>query len=704
MSTSASPATINETYATRKSALPLPLLFGVTILTSACLLFLVQPLVSKLILPWFGGSAAVWITCMLFFQASLLLGYLYAHALARLFPLKWQVVIHSVLLVASLATLPILPNAKWQPNPGDDPTWLVLAVLAGCVGLPYTLLSATSPLLQNWYAAKRFGELPYRYFALSNAGSLLALLAYPVLVEPLFPGHQQAWMWSAAFGIFAMLCVSTALIASRTASSSPQADVVEENAPPLKAMTVFLWLALAACASVLLLTVTNLLTQNIAPMPLLWVLPLSIYLLSFILSFESSFWYRRILFIPLVLPALACFASASGTLENGEIKIIVPLMSLSLFVCCMACHGELARMKPAAGHLTAFYLCLAAGGALGGVLIALLAPHLFNGMYEYPIAFAGSAALLLFVFWRERATWKPFQLCMGLWLTAAAAALVLTAYSGDLLRRSMNVSIFAGRNFYGALRVDQFKDEQNLVIRQLNHGTITHGMQIMAVALHTSPTTYYGRNSGVGLAWRTLETAGPMRAGIIGLGAGTMAAYGRAGDWIRFYDINPLVFQIARNSFTYLKDSPAHIETTLGDARLVMQGQPPQNLDLLVVDAFSGDAIPVHLITAEACAMYWHHMKPGGVIAFHISNHYLDLAPIVAMNAKADHKQAWQIETDDEDKNEVYGATWILVSSNEAFFKNPLFKGQLTAIPIPKNLRPWTDDFSNLWQVLRFSD
>ena len=372
-------------------------------------------------------------------------------------------------------------------------------------------------------------------------------------------------MWSAAFGIFAVLCVSTALIASRSTPFISRTDEAnEKDAPPLKAIQVLLWLALAACASVLLLAVTNLLTQNIAPMPLLWVLPLSIYLLSFILCFEGSFWYRRIVYIPLVIPSLACFAMASGTLENEQIKIVVPLMSISLFVCCMACHGELARLKPGAAHLTAFYLCLAAGGALGGVLIALVAPHLFSGMYEYPIAFAGCSALLLFVFWRERATWKPFQLGMALWLTAAAAAIVLTGYSADLLRRSMNVSIFAGRNFYGALRVDQFRDEQNLIIRQLNHGTITHGMQIMESALRNAPTTYYGRNSGVGLAWRSLETTGPMRAGIIGLGAGTMAAFGRAGDWIRFYDINPLVFQIARKNFTYLNDSPAHIETVFG--------------------------------------------------------------------------------------------------------------------------------------------
>jgi spermidine synthase len=682
----------------------LPLLFGVTILTSACLLFLVQPLVSKLILPWFGGSAAVWITCMLFFQASLLLGYLYAHALTRLFSLKRQAMIHAALLLLAIATLPILPNARWQPKPGDDPTWGVFAVLATCVGLPYTLLSASSPLLQSWYAAKKLGDLPYRYFALSNAGSLLALLAYPVAVEPFLAGHQQAWFWSIAFGGFAILCAATALVAARAKQVLAVETVVAMAGETASITTVFLWLALSACASVLLLSVTNLLTQNIAPMPLLWVVPLSVYLLTFILCFEGGHWYRRIVYIPLLLPALACLASASGELENGEIRLVVPILTLALFVCCMACHGELARLKPAASQLTTFYLCLSAGGALGGVLIALVAPRVFPAMDEYPIAFGCCAALLLFVFWRERHTWRKPQLGMGLWLTAAAASIVVTGYSADLLWKAMKVSHFAARNFYGALRVEEFVDDNKLPVRELNHGTITHGMQIMTETMRHAATTYYGRNSGVGLAWRTLESAGPMRAGVIGLGTGTIAAYGRGGDVIRFYDINPLVVQIARKEFTYLADSAAHIDISLGDARLSMQTEQPENFNLLVVDAFSGDAIPVHLLTEEACRLYWRHLKPDGVLAVHISNHYLDLAPIVAMDARKAGKQVWLVDTDDEDANEVYGASWVLVANNADFFQKPLFKGKIQAIKVPNGMRPWTDDFSNLWQVLRFSE
>jgi hypothetical protein len=678
------------------------LLFGITILCSACLLFLVQPLASKLILPWFGGSAAVWITCMLFFQTGLLLGYLYAHALARRFAPKRQAMIHAGLLLGSLVTLPILPNAIWQPKPGEDPIWRVFGVLATSVGLPYILLSSTSPLVQSWYANRRAGALPYRYFALSNAGSLAALLAYPVLVEPYFTGHQQAWMWSAGFVLFAAICTGTAVIAAR--GDSPVYATAAKPLPYGRASVVHLvlWLSLAACASTLLLTVTNLLTQNIAPMPLLWVLPLGLYLLTFILCFESGRWYQRIVFVPLLFPALWCLVSFTKTVDTDRLIWVVPLLLGSLFVCCMACHGELARLKPAPEQLTTFYLSLAGGGALGGLFVALFAPRVFPDMLEHPIACILCPALLLAVFWRERGSWSKANLGMSVWLAAAACTLLLTAYEFRNSVRDIRHARVLVRNFYGGLRVQDFNDEK-LRIRELSHGTIVHGIQILDPNLRHVATTYYGRDSGVGLAWRVLEKQGPVRMGVIGLGAGTLAIYGRSGDTLHFYDINPLVVDIAKTQFTFLNDCPAHVEIALGDARLSMSREPDQRFDILVIDAFSGDAVPVHLLTREAFQIYWQHMKPDGVIAVHVSNHYLNLPPVVKLAAQDSGKQARLVDTEDG-ANEVYSATYVLVSSRPSFFEDPLFKGQLQLVPIPRNMRPWTDDFSNLWRILKFGE
>ncbi|HTU43872.1 MAG TPA: fused MFS/spermidine synthase [Bryobacteraceae bacterium] len=680
----------------------LPLLFGLTIFASACLLFLVQPLAARLLLPWFGGSAAVWITCLLFFQAGLLLGYLYAHGLTKRLPRKVQALLHAGLLTLSLAALPILPNAVWQPHPGADPTWPLFGALATSVGLPYLLLASTTPLLQSWYARSRQGALPYRYFALSNAGSLIALLSYPAFIEPRLTAHQQAQTWSIGFVSFAALCVATAFLARqspRPANHQPPPTPIPSS--PLSKTQIALWLSLSACASTLLLAVTNLLTLNVAPMPLLWVLPLSLYLLSFILCFESDRWYKRAVFLPLVLPALACLAAAIKPLENQPIRVAVPLFTGALFICCLACHGELARLRPPAAQLTAFYLFLAAGGALGGLFVALLAPHLFPAMYEYPIAFAACPIALLAALWREHKRWTKPDLSLALWLAALAATMVLAGYACRETWYNVRDSRLLVRNFYGALRVDDLTDYHRK-IRELTHGTIIHGVQFLNPLFRHQPTTYYGFTSGIGLTWNALSAAGPLRMGIVGLGAGTLAAYGRSGDTIRFYDINPAVIRIAQTQFTYLADCPAHVDIVLGDARLSLAREPSQRFDILVIDAFSGDSIPVHLLTREAFQIYWRHLKPDGVLAVHISNHYLDLAPVVELAAEQFHKQAWQVDNDSDDPTEVYASTYVLVSNRPSFFDQPFFSGLLTRIDPPPGLRAWTDDYSNLWQILKF--
>lgn len=679
----------------------LPVLFGITIFVSACLLFLVQPLISKLILPWFGGSAAVWITCMLFFQAGLLLGYLYAHELSRRVPPRFQAAVHVVLLAGSLVLLPITPNAAWQPYPGEDPTWRLLGVLAATVGLPYVLLSSTSPLLQSWFSQTDEGQLPYRYFALSNAGSLAALISYPIFIEPHLTGHGQAIIWSIAFALFVLLCSGTAVLSSRLRTVRKQAVAINlEAVPASSGFEMALPLFLSAVASALLLSTTNLLTQNIAPMPLVWVLPLSVYLLTFILCFESERWYIRPVFLPLVLPALMAFIALAGPLENSSISFSVPILLGALFICCMACHGELSRLRPDAAHLTGFYLCVSGGGVLGGLFVGLIAPHLFHATYENTISFIACAVLLLYVLWKqEHRGWARSRLAFVPWLAALCASILMTVYAANHAWQESKTAILLKRNFYGALRVEDFTDHGRK-IRELSHGTIIHGLQMLPANLKHQPTTYYARESGIGLTWQSLQKSGPLSMGVVGLGAGTLAAYGRGGDRLHFYEINPLMQAIAQTKFSYLSDSPARVDVALGDARLSMGRESPQAFDILVVDAFSGDAIPVHLLTREAFAIYWRHLKPDGVLAVHVSNRYLNLAPVVELAAQRSRKSAWLVDNDDRDLSQIFAATYVLVTSRAGFAQEPLLRGKLQRIQVPEHLREWTDDYSNLWDIL----
>ncbi|MBV9675012.1 MAG: fused MFS/spermidine synthase [Acidobacteriaceae bacterium] len=606
--------------------------------------------------------------------------------------------IHTTLLALCLLTLRVLPNPVWQPKPLDEPVWHLLGALATSVGLPYALLSSTSPLLQSWYIETRQNVIPYRYFALSNAGSLIALLSYPILIEPYLSGRQQAVLWSAAFVVFAVCCAVTAVYAAKMSRTAGDAFPESKRVVTVVKSARWAWLSLAACASALLLAVTNLLTQNVAPVPLFWVLPLSIYLLTFILCFESQRWYNRSVFLPLVLPAIGCLIATTGPLENRDIGLIAPLLLVSLFICCMTCHGELSRLKPPGEQLTTFYLCISAGGVLGGLFMAGAAPYLFSANYENQIAFLGCLLLLLIILFSDvRRRKQPFARLV--WLGACLTALLFAGYVVRGEWRNRGSAVLLVRNFYGALQVE---DEKNAgrTVRELSHGTITHGAQFLDPGLRHQPTTYYGRNSGIGLTWRLLQSSGPLRMGIIGLGAGTLAAYGRSGDTLRFYELNPLVMNIAHRQFTYLADCPAHIDVVPGDARLTMSQEEPQHFDILVVDAFSGDAIPVHLLTREAFFIYWRHLKPDGVLVVHISNLYLNLAPVVRLAADEAGKLAWQVNNDADDLKEVYGASYVLVSSRPGFFTNYVFWRRLLPIAAPRHLREWTDDYSSLWQII----
>ena len=687
------------------------LIYALTIFTSAFLLFLVQPISAKQILPWFGGSAAVWTTCLVFFQFLLLFGYAYSDWTTRRLAPRRQVTLHVVLLLASLASLPIIPDAAWKPHGDDDPTWRILGLLGATIGLPYFLLSTTGPLVQAWFARSFPAGTVYRLFALSNFASLLALIAYPFALEPWITNQQQSYGWTVAYVVFVALCIGAAVYSLRGQTDAAVAPAMEAaaNGTPAPALRDYLlWLGLSAMGSFMLLGVTNHITHDVASVPFLWILPLTLYLVTFILCFEGRGWYKRHIFLgPLlvIVGAMAWALNSHGGIQ--DIKEAVPLYSVGLFVCCMFFHGELANLKPAPRYLTSFYLMVSLGGALGGVLIGFVAPRLFATYYEFGI---GLVVTLLLAAWLARRTGPllpEFTLgALGRMRIAVVPVLVMgvAVYTGfqvfEYIRTLSEGTRVMTRNFYGTLRVKDVGDEKSDDgVRRLMHGVIMHGEQYLAPARRAEPTTYYGRVSGVG---RLIEASlgAPLRVGVIGLGTGTLATYGRAGDVYRFYEINPQVIDIAQNEFFFLKSSAARIETVLGDARLTMEREPQQQFDVLVIDAFSSDAIPVHLITREAMMVYLKHVKPDGVIAFHVTNRFLRLAPVVKRIAD-EFGLASALIIDDADDSDLAKTDWMLVTRNAARLKVEPIAGAASEIPAINGLRLWTDDFNNLFQILK---
>jgi SAM-dependent methyltransferase len=672
------------------------LLFGATILSSACLLFLVQPLASKLILPVFGGSSAIWITCLLFFQTGLLLGYLYAHALSTHFTAKWQSRIHVVALLVSLAALPILPDPRWHPSAGHDPVWGIFGLLATSVGLPYLLLSTSSPLLQSWFSRARGGELPYHYFAISNLGSMLALFSFPFLVEPNFTRRQQGIGWSVAYAVFVALCLIVAWMSRHAEVGVARGASVSRSS----AADILFWTLLPATASALLMITTSIITENLAPMPLVWILPLGIYLLSFILCFAPRNLYWRPLYLPLLIGALAAYAAVIGPLRNQQIYLSIPLLCAGLFVACMVLHGEASRQKPDPHRLTTFYLCLSAGGAIGGALIALVAPRVFKAMHEYVIMLIVVPVVAFLGVARRSRGWKRPGVAFAALALGLLACFGAAAYGWERFLDDIRDAKLLARNFYGSVQVYPATDTDYPAFI-LSHGVTIHGLQFTAWNLRREPTTYYSHHSGAGLTYKLLSKVGPVKMGVIGLGTGTMAAYGRRGDQIRYYEIDPKVIKIAHTEFTYLLDSEANVDVVEGDARLMLAAEPDQKFDILVVDAFSSDAIPTHLLTREAFRLYWRHLKPDGVLAMHVSNHYLDLGPVVELGNQGLGKEIWQvINTENEPADtEPYNSTYILVTSRNNFFTAPEFDQRLSVIqPIPK-LKMWTDEYTTLWPI-----
>jgi hypothetical protein len=861
--------------------------YAVATFTGAVLLFEVEPLAGKYVLPWFGGAPSVWTTCLMFFQVSLLAGYAYAHLLSKLAPRR-QVIFHGLVLCGALAFLPIIPSATWKSQTDGDPTFRILLMLVANWGVPYFVLSATSPLLQHWLVRTLTNASPYRLYALSNAGSLLALLSYPFLVEPRFTRQTQAHVWGWGLGVYALCCFwcmtglwrqrrrrgatisinesssrtevgmassplplssgggegndSTRLAGSRGKSanlfkpsstrpspqeeergtpfeassprpsppkeeretafetcsprSTPPKEEREANKPsatgssavgPPGLLDRVLWVLLPGTASVLLSATTNRMCQDVAPIPFLWVMPLAVYLLSFIVCFDHPRWYSRQLFtLAFVISTIGvCWVMFNASEVGIWVQLVIYLTGL--FFSCMVCHGELYRRRPDPSHLTEFYLLMAAGGALGGFFVAVVAPLIFNDYYEFHWGLWLCALLFVVALatetsglkWDSRSSSFPGGGKVGLaelvlpggkewrWVGCVLAVLGLLLFDrffanfgqevGEVRNTTFSVlrwvlwglvaflvvsSIAGGqfqrfrhwrsvvlgclmvglaglattlwlqalksgggvvsisRNFYGVLTVyereAQDPKQHHIVMR---HGRTTHGLQFVDGEEARWPTAYYGESSGVGRAMRALPPQ-PARIGVVGLGAGTLATYCRPGDYLRIYEINPEVERLARLTFTYLTNCAGKVELVSGDARLSLEKERGQEFDVLVLDAFSSDAIPVHLLTREAFEVYGRHLKTNGVIAMHISNYYLNLEPLVREIAGQFHFRLALLRDEAPEVAWVFPSTWALLARGNCFLDS-------TAI-LPRteqttsSVRLWTDDFASLFHMLRW--
>jgi hypothetical protein len=680
-------------------------LFAITIFLGAFLLFQVQPIMGKYILPWFGGSPGVWTTCMLVFQILLFAGYSYAHLLSKWLVLKSQILFHMSLLALAMCTLPIAPDVAWKPSPESSPIWLIMCLLICKVGSPYFLLSATGPLLQSWLTQSRVLDKPYRLYSLSNVGSLLALLSFPFVFEPAFSSPEQSGLWSVSFVAYGILFSAAGWSLYRSCdardvapgSSQPNSRIVP--AEQVTKSTWFGWFVCAALPSTMLLATTNQVCQDTAVIPFLWVIPLAVYLLSFILTFDSPHWYYRRPCIQLA--ALTFLVLYASRLIEWKLPLAfeIVLYFAGLFFSCMVCHGELVASRPSPSKLTLFYMTISAGGAVGGLFVGLVAPNLFQGFYEFQLTLLCCLMLFLGTYLQSSKTWTTFvpvsckyALAIGIPIVAVFWLIFWNAKS--------NQQIVARRNFYGVLSVTEGSDDRSgQLMRKLVHGRVVHGSQFREPDLVRTPTTYYTPTSGVG---RTLlEIASKRRrVGVVGLGAGTLATYGNAGDYYRFYEINPDVIDLAQSYFTFLKDSRASSELILGDARLQLERESSQQLDLLVLDAFSGDAIPVHLLTDEAMQIYRRHLATDGKIAIHISNLYFDLQSVVLGLAEAQGLQCRTVQGKEGASLDAHESTWVILAkdANQLDFLEP--SDRANQVPTGKPIL-WTDEKSNLFEVLK---
>ncbi len=672
------------------NTLQLRSLFAGAVFLASFLLFLVEPIAARQLLPALGGSAAVWITCLVFFQTALLVAYLYAHWLAH----RSHWILHFALLLIAAASA-IAWSVQSLRVSSANPVASIFFALTLSIGLPFLMLGATSPLLQVWLARIQPGGIPWRLYALSNLASLLALALYPTLIEPHATLHAQRLIWCCGFAAFAIVSAILTWKTRTQAQAPPQPEQADESQIlPAPLRHKLLWVLLPMGAAMQLSAVTSYLTANIAAIPLLWILPLAVYLLTIILAFQfPRFLPRAILtrFLVVMLAGLAYMLSQVDV--SLPIRIGIAFFLLEIFFSCLFCHTEAYALRPQRpSESTLFYLLFAAGGALGSFLVGIASPLIFSNNYDIVLTFLVTALLALAVNWSGG--W-PQRL---LWSTSSILLVALVFMLNSAYRRDTPLAI---RNFYGSLRVREAVRYPGATERTLLNGTIQHGTQIFSPDLRHTPTTYYAEDSGIGIALNQCCVGRARNIGVVGLGVGTIAAYGRPGDRIEFYEINPAVPPIAHNLFTYLRESPATINIVEGDARTSLAAQPPQHFDVLVIDAFSGDAIPLHLLTTQAVALYRRHLVPGGILAFHISNQHVDLEPEIALLANAANMQAMRVSSPADPDTGAFSSTWMLLTDNADFFSLPAVTSHIHKPSENPRVHLWTDDYSSLLPLLR---
>ena len=722
------------------------LAFTLAVFLSAALLFVVEPMFGKMVLPLLGGSPAVWTTCMLFFQGALLLGYLYAHLGPRWLGVRRHILLHVGLLTLCLLSLPITVAGTSGAFRFEHPNAWLLWVLTVSLGAPFTLLSSTGPLLQVWFSQTTHPEAenPYFLYAASNLGSMLALLSYPFVLEPLIPLRGQARLWNIGYLVLIILVVIAAVYLSKSFIGKDR-ETTGELAPRVPTRTMLRWTLLAFVPSSFFLALTTHLTTDVAAVPLLWIVPLVLYLLSFTMVFgRRPILPHSVLVrwqpIGLILLAVVDFWGSSASAPW-----LLPFHLIVFFATALVCHGELARTKPPVARLTDFYLCLAVGGVLGGVFNAVVAPAVFDSILEYPITLLLACAVRPRTSEPElsaRARYRDAALigfgCAILLVTrfgigdrpivaavlaaSVIAAIICLRMSRDPLRFTFAVAgvLFAGyvvretaphvllreRNFFG---VREVIDDTHHRMRVLLHGTTRHGAQSTDPARRREPASYYYRGGPLGDFFGSVPFPPGRKVAVIGLGTGGLAAYARRGEEWTFYEIDPDIARLARDSryFTYLQDTPAKMNVVLGDGRLSMLKAPQNYYDLIVLDAFTSDAIPLHLLTLEAVKVYLSRLTPDGVLLFHLSNRYLDLEPVVARSIAATNLIGLiRANLHPPQKDVDAGGNpsiWAAATRQQSLL------GQLPAnqgwrpVQTQAGVALWTDDFSNIFKVFHLT-